>query len=141
VIHARMKGIPGEVTLYEIKGIGGSYHLHLKERQEALAALPRRQPVLLDRIREKIVVSTLDQAFLTHLSETSAQVLYLGELAEWEDVRLHLTGDDGQVLPGRIYAKATTLEPGPEGLSLAHLRFTSVSPEARRAIRQALGRE
>lgn len=140
VIHAHMKGIPGEVTLYEIKGIGPPYNLELEERQDALLSLPRRQGVSLERIQEKIVVSTLDQAYITHLSETRAQAHFLGELAEWEDVRLHFLDEEGRVIPeARIYGKVTGLEAGSEGWQVAILRFTSVSPEARQTIRGLLG--
>jgi hypothetical protein len=65
--------------------------------------------------------------------------LFKGELAEWEDVRLHLLDPAGQQLPGRIYGKVTALEPGPDDLRQATLRFTSVSPDARHHIRQATG--
>jgi class 3 adenylate cyclase len=139
VLTARMKGIPGTVTLYEVLGLGPPYNLKLKRRQEALVPLPQRVPVHLDRIRDKVVVSTLSTAWLTHLSETGAVALFKGELAEWEDVRLHLLDADGQVVPGRIYGKITALEPGADGLQQATVRFTSVGPEILPKIRQLLG--
>ncbi len=139
VLKARMKGIPGTVTLYEVLGLGPPYNLKLVKRQEALTPLPERLPVHLDRIRDKVVVATLASAWLTHLSETSAVALFSGELAEWEDVRLHLLDAGGRVLPGRIYGKVTALEPAPEGLSQATVRFTSVGPEACQKIREIMG--
>jgi class 3 adenylate cyclase/HAMP domain-containing protein len=139
VLHVRMKGIPGQVTLYEVRGLGPPYNLRLKERQEALVPLPERLEVRLDRIRDKVVVATLAAATLTHLSEIGAVALFSGELAEWEDVRLHLLDPAGEQLPGRIYGKVTALEPGPDGLQQATVRFTSVSPDARQNIRQATG--
>lgn len=139
VLHVRMKGIPGQVSLYEVRGLGPPYNLRLKERQESLVPLPARLAVRLDRIRDKVVVATLSDASLTHLSETGAIALFSGELAEWEDVRLHLLDAAGEELPGRIYGKVTALEPGPDGLHKAAVRFTSVSPDARRQIHQAQG--
>uniref|UniRef100_A0A7C3UXS6 HAMP domain-containing protein n=1 Tax=Desulfobacca acetoxidans TaxID=60893 RepID=A0A7C3UXS6_9BACT len=141
VVQARMKGIPGTVTLYEVRGLGPPYNLKLKERQEALMLLPERLPVHLDRIRDKVVVATLAEAWLTHLSETGAVALFKGELAEWEDVRLYLLDDNGGQIPSRIYGKITALGPGPDGLPQATVRFTSVGPEARRKISRLTGQE
>ncbi|MEJ2069304.1 MAG: adenylate/guanylate cyclase domain-containing protein [Syntrophobacterales bacterium] len=140
VLHVSMKGIPGQVTLYEVRGLGPPYNLRLKERQEALLPLPERLAVSMERIRDKVVVATMASATLTHLSETGAVALFKGELAEWEDVRLHLLDPAGQQLPGRIYGKVTALEPGPDDLQQATLRFTSVAPDAHLHIRQATGR-
>jgi hypothetical protein len=139
VIQARMKGIPGTVTLYEVRGLGPPFNLKLKERQEALVPLPERLAVHLDRIRDKVVIATLANAWLTHLSETGAMTLFEGELAEWEDVRLHLLDTDGQQMPGRIYGKVTALGPGADGLHQATVRFTSVGPEIHEKIQQIMG--
>ena len=139
VVQVRMKGIPGEVTLYEVLGLGPPYNLHLKKRQETLTPLPRQLPVHLDRIRDKVVVATLADAWLTHLSETGAMALFKGELAEWEDVRLHLLDAAGEIIPGRIYGKITALAPGGYGLRQATMRFTSVGPKAHEQIHELLG--
>jgi class 3 adenylate cyclase len=139
VLQARMKGIPGQVTLYEVRGLGPPYNLRLPERQEALVPLPERLAVHLDRIRDKVVVATLTDARVTHLSETGALVLFAGELAEWEDLRLNLVDSEGEMTPGRIYGKVTALAPGADDLQQATVRFTSVSPDARQHIRQATG--
>uniref|UniRef100_A0A7V4G6E8 HAMP domain-containing protein n=1 Tax=Desulfobacca acetoxidans TaxID=60893 RepID=A0A7V4G6E8_9BACT len=139
VIRARMKGIPGEVTLYEILGIGAPYNLELEARRDELVPLIREQAVSLERIQEKIVVGTLPEAFLSHVSETRAQVRIRGELAEWEDVRLHWLDERGEIIAtARIYGKVTALTPHPDGTTEAALRFTSVSPEARRTIHRLL---
>ena len=139
VVQVRMKGIPGEVTLYEVLGLGPPYNLHLKKRQETLTPLPRQLPVHLDRIRDKVVVATLVDAWLTHLSETGAMALFKGDLAEWEDVRLHLLDAAGEIIPGRIYGKITALAPGGNGLQQATVRFTSVGPKAHEQIHELLG--
>jgi hypothetical protein len=139
ILQVRMKGIPGTVTLYEVRGLGPPFNLKLKERQEALVPLPERLAAHLDRIRDKVVIATLAHAWLTHLSETGALTLFEGDLAEWEDVRLHLLDADGQHLPGRIYAKVTALEPGADGLHQATVRFTSVGPEIHARIHELIG--
>jgi class 3 adenylate cyclase/HAMP domain-containing protein len=139
VLQARMKGIPGTVTLYDVRGIGAPYNLKLTERREALVPLPAPMPVYLDRIRDKVVIATLAHAWLTHLSETGALTLFEGELAEWGDVRLHLLDAGGQQLPGRIYGKVTALDPGTDGLRQATVRFTSVGPEIHKKIQELIG--
>jgi class 3 adenylate cyclase/HAMP domain-containing protein len=139
VLHVRMKGIPGTVTLYDVRGLGPPFNLKLKERLEKLVPLPERMAVHLDRIRDKVVIDTLANAWLTHLSETGALTLFEGELAEWEDVRLHLLDSDGQELPGRIYGKITALGPGTDGLHQATVRFTSVGPEIHDKINELIG--
>lgn len=139
VLKVRMKGIPGQVTLYEVRALGAPYKLRLKDRQDALVELPQRPAVHLDRIRNKVVVAALAEATLTRLSETGAVALFRGELAEWEDVRLHLLDRAGNELPGRIYGKVTALEEGTDHLHQATVRFTSVSPDARQIIRQMTG--
>jgi class 3 adenylate cyclase len=139
VLHVSMKGIPGRVTLYEVRGLGPPYNMRLKERQDALVPLPEPRAVHMERIRDKVVVATLSSASLTHLSETGAVALFSGELAEWEDVRLHLLDPAGEDIPGRIYGKVTSLKPTADGLHQATIRFTSVSPDARQNIQQATG--
>ena len=139
ILNVRMKGIPGTVSLYDVHGIGAPFNLKLKERREALVALPEQMPVHLDRIRDKVVIATLAKAWLTHLSETGALTLFEGELAEWEDVRLHLLDADGQQLPGRIYGKVTALGPSTDGLHQATVRFTSVGPEIHQKIHELIG--
>ncbi|MFZ0052680.1 MAG: PilZ domain-containing protein, partial [Desulfobaccales bacterium] len=74
------------------------------------------------------------------LSETGAQVISAGDLVEWEDVRLHLFEPDGTPIPGKIYGKVTQVQPGANGSLTATIRFTSVSPETYRIIRQAVNK-
>lgn len=140
VLEASMKGLPGRVTLYEVLGLKEPYNLRLKVRRQSLIPLPQPLPVRLMRLRDKVVVETFTEARLTHLSETAAVVAVKGELVEWEDVRLEFF-DSGEALPvsGRLYAKVVAVR-AREGGSRAEVRFTSVSPQVREAVR-ALWRE
>ena len=54
VLSAEMKGIPGQVTLYEVRSIGGPYNIQLKARQETLVELAAPFNINLHRIREKV---------------------------------------------------------------------------------------
>lgn len=138
VLEVAMKGILGRVTLYEVRGLGAPYSLRLKIPQEARVALPRPLAVRLDRLQDKVVVATFDQARLSHLSESGARLMITGELAEWEDVRLHLPDPEVKTTFHLLYAKVTAFKSGPEEGSQAELRFTSVPPLARQAIQQLL---
>jgi class 3 adenylate cyclase len=136
-MEVKLKGVPGQTTLYEVTGIGEPYNIHLPERYETLTPLAEKIPVHLQRIMEKIVISeTL--AWITQLSETTALISFEGELGEWEDVRLLLLDAQGREIPERLYGKVTAVKPG-EGRGEAQIRFTSVSPEIYPIFRRALG--
>jgi class 3 adenylate cyclase/HAMP domain-containing protein len=138
-IPAEMKGVPEPAILYEVRAIHGPYNLRLEERREELVPLAPSLPVHLYRIRNKMISSASGAAQITQLSETSAVLLFAGELAAWEDIRLHLLDAQDQELPGKIYGKVTAVAPGAGGLQEAHIHFTSVSPESRAVIKEALG--
>ncbi len=138
VLSAEMKGVPGPVQLYDIRGITGPYNIELKERSEALAPLTRPLPVQLQRIQEKIVIGTVN-GLITNLCETRATVLVDGELGEWEDVRLMLLDEAAAKTPGKIYGKVTAVQPAPDQRREASIHFTSVSPEMYRVLREAVG--
>ncbi len=140
ILSVQMKGVPGLATLYDIRGIKGSYNLHLQERIGTQATLEKHLPLHLYRISEKIVVGVLEHAWITQLSETGAIIAYEGELLQWEDVRLQPLDGQGAEMPGKIYGKVIAVKTG-DGLGLqADIRFTSVSPEIQMLIQQILGK-
>jgi class 3 adenylate cyclase/HAMP domain-containing protein len=139
-MEVEMKGIPGKTTLYEVQGIGEPYNIQLKQKYETLTPLREKLNLHLLRISEKIVIGTIDRAWFTHLSETTATLIFAGELGEWEDVRLRLLDQDENEVPGKIYGKVTSVKPGEGNLNEAQIRFTSISPEIYLIIRQAIGR-
>lgn len=141
IIQAQMKGIPGTVTIYEVHGISGPYNIHLKDRLETPVLLPARLPVKVLRISEKIITGATGSAWITHLCETSALVVFDGELGEWEDVRLHFLDAQGVEMPGKIYGKVTAVRPTGDNQQEATIRFTSVSPQTYPIISQALGKD
>jgi class 3 adenylate cyclase/HAMP domain-containing protein len=139
VIEAQGKGVPGTITMYEVKGMGEPYNLRLKEKSETQVALPERVPVQILRISEKIVTGTAGAAWIQNLCETSAVVVFAGKLSQWEDVRLHLLDKESAPLPGKIYGKVTETKVLDNNLHEAHIHFTSVSLEIQRIIQQLLG--
>ena len=125
VVQVEVKGLPGLLTLYEVRGMGGDYNLHLKGKMEILVALPERLPICLYRIEDKIVTGTSGNAWITELSETAARVVYEGELKEWEDVNVRLLSNAREELPGRLYGKVIQVMTGAP-LNEATVRFTSL---------------
>ena len=138
-LQVQMKGVPQPTTLYDVRGIKGPYEVHLKDRDENLVPLPRKMMVHLYRIREKIVRGAIDEAWITHLGDTAAQVTFQGELQEWEDLRLNLLDEKGAEIHGMIYGKVTLVKGAEGSLQQATIRFTSVSPEIYQIIRRAVG--
>jgi class 3 adenylate cyclase/HAMP domain-containing protein len=141
VIEAQAKGVPGTITMYEVKGMGEPYNLHLKEKSETLVALPEKLPVQILRISGKIVTGTSGAAWILKLCETSAVVAFEGELSQWEDVRLHFLNAQMTPMPGKVYAKITETKVVGDNLHEGHLRFTSVSPEIKEVIQRLTGAE
>jgi sigma-B regulation protein RsbU (phosphoserine phosphatase) len=139
VVRAEMKGVPEPATLYEVRAILGPYNLRLKERQETLMPLAQSLPVHIYRIKDKIITGATGAAEITQLCDTAAVIRFAGELAAWEDVRLHLVDEQQNEKPGKIYGKVTAVEPGEGNFRTARIHFTSVPPESRTVIREALG--
>jgi hypothetical protein len=137
-IRAEMKGIPEPATLYEVRAIHGPYNLRLKQRREALSPLAQSSPVHIYRLKNKIITGGGIAARISQLSETAAVIRDPGDLAAWEDVRLHFLDADGQEHGGKIYGKVTAIQAAPGGGQEAHIRFTSVSPESHGLIHQRL---
>jgi class 3 adenylate cyclase/HAMP domain-containing protein len=138
-LEVQMKGVPRPATLYDVRAIHGDFEVRLKDRREALVVLGQRLPVRLYRISEKIVRGVIESAWITQLCDTAAQVVFEGELKEWEDIRLHLLNEAGAEIPGKIYGKVTGLKAAEGGGHQSIIRFTSVSPEIFKIIRQAVG--
>ena len=136
VIEAQAKGVPGTITIYEVKGMGEPYNLRLKEKSETLVALPEKFPVQILRISEKIVTGTAGAAWILKLCETSAVVAFEGELAQWEDVLLHLLDQQMVPLPGKIYGKVMETKVIGDNHHEGHIHFTSVSPETKEVIQR-----
>ena len=139
-VQVQMKGIPQPATLYDVRGIGDPYDVHLKERADSLVPLAQKLLVHLYRLSNKIVAGATGAAWITQLCDIAAVIAFAGELGEWEDVRLHLLDDQGEELPGKIYGKVTSIKPAADDLHEAHITFTSVSPETYQHLRQAAGR-
>ena len=137
VLQAKMKGIPGQSTMYELRSIGGSYNISLKAESHDLRILARPLEVRLDLVTDKIVIGTIEGVQIIELGEGAARVVVPGDVQQWQDVWLHLLAEDGAEIKGRIYGKVTAAEPREDGRLQIYIRFTSVSPEIHQVLRRA----
>lgn len=138
VLEVQMKGFPGLATLFEVTAIGPPFDLRLEQKQESLVDLAPPLPVRLYRLRDKVVIDTLEEAYIVQLCQTSARVEFSGDLYEWEDVRLKFVDEQGEERPGKIYGKVLSVQPAADAPGQAQIRFTSVSPEVAGVIQQAM---
>ena len=135
VLTAEMKGVPGQATLYDVRGIGAPYHIRLPDKSEKLAKLPERIEVRIHRLKDKIVTDATGRAWVTHLCDTAAQVTSEGPLEAWEDLRLILLDGNREPIPGHIYGKVTRVTPREDGRFEVLINFTSVPAEIYRTFR------
>jgi len=134
-MQVQMKGVPLPATLYDIRGISGPYDFHLKERRDSLIALGAPINVQVFLIKDKIIRDAAGRAWITHLCDSAARITLEGELKRWDDVRIHLL-EAGRGVKGKMYGKVIAVRPGGDNLQEADIRFTSVSQEVFRIIRQ-----
>jgi sigma-B regulation protein RsbU (phosphoserine phosphatase) len=138
-LQVEMKGVPGAVTVYDVRGIGDPHNIRLKERKETLVPLPERIAVCLHRIHNKVIMKMTGAAWIIQFSETSAVIRTEGELSQWENVRLHLFDPNGDEMQGKIYGKVISVKPLTDNLREAVVRFTSVSPGMFQIIQKTAG--
>jgi class 3 adenylate cyclase/HAMP domain-containing protein len=135
ILTVEMKGVPGQATLYDVRGIGAPYHIRLPDKSERLKKLPNRIEVQIHRLQDKIVTGATGRAWVTHLCDTAAQVTSEGPLETWEDLRLIFLDDNREPLPGHIYGKVTRVTPREDGRFEVLINFTSVPAEIYRTFR------
>jgi len=138
VLHVEMKGVPGKVTLYDVIGIGHPFNVRLPDRDDTPLPLRDTLQVHIDRLEQKVVSDSRLEATLTHASLTSAILVVGGEITQWENLRLRVTGRDHGGAQGEIYAKVVAMEDKGD-VHEAVVRFTSMSPDVYRLIRLAVG--
>ncbi|MCL4540568.1 MAG: HAMP domain-containing protein, partial [Bacteroidetes bacterium] len=138
ILDVEMKGVPGKVKLYDIKGIVGQYESHLLDRDESLSQIGDGIAVQVFRLDQKIMSGKGEGGRITYASLTSARVVFENGISPWEDVRMVIEQDPASQECAEIYGKVisvNSLEGGMEGL----VRFTSVSAPAYKLIRKLLG--
>jgi class 3 adenylate cyclase len=130
-LQAQFKGIDHPVTLYDICGISGKYHLALPDKPaESLVPLLSPLPIACFPVDGKIVAETAISGTLTHLGGAAAEAALAGQVAAYTNVKLLLTPPDGPPIAD-VYAKVLVLTPGDAGTSHARLEFTSLPESAK----------
>ncbi len=139
VIHVEMKGLPGKVPLYDVRGIRGHHEAHLSDRDDTPVSLKKSINVRVFRLSQKTVSDTWIVASIEELSLTSAVVLFSEEIHEWEDLRIVLLDDQHEPLEAAAFGKILSVAEQ-DGEYRATVRFTSVPPEAYKIFRKAVSR-
>jgi class 3 adenylate cyclase len=137
-VDVEMKGVPGPVKLYDVRGILGAHEAKLPDRDETLVRLTEGVALLVFGIDQKILTGGGKTAVMTHASLMSAKVLFDDPVTKWEDVRMLCKIGPADESKAEIYGKiisVTPLDRGSEGL----VRFTSVSAPAYEMLRELLG--
>ena len=137
VLEVEMKGVPGKVRLYDVKGIEGEFSVTLLDRDEKPAPLARPITAEVYRLSQKIVTGSGIPASFTGISLTSANLVVDGDIEKWEDLRIQIIEDSGLHQNGQVFAKVVSVAPY-DGRVRALIRFTSISPEAYKLFREVI---
>ncbi|MBW1789202.1 MAG: HAMP domain-containing protein [Deltaproteobacteria bacterium] len=137
ILEVEMKGIPGKIRLYDVRGIEGDYSVKLDDRDEAPTPLVRPIEVEAYRLSQKVVTGSGIRASFTDISLTSAILVLDGGIEQWEDLRIHILDDPEIHQNGQVFAKVVSIAQA-DGRLRAMLRFTSVSPDAYKLFRKAM---
>ena len=130
------KGVSEPLTVYDIRGIDGSYNLHLPAVDEPLATLDAAISLRYSVLEEKFVGRTVFQGQLVKLSAKGGQIDASWPAPPLSNLKIWLVSDNGDDVPGELYAKVIDTPHGAdEGFEV---RFTSVSPAASAYLQQVL---
>ena len=137
VLEVEMKGVPGKVSLYDVRGIKGPHEAYLQDTDETLVPLRDAVEVNIFGMNEKILAHAGRKAVITHLSLTSGRILFEHAVTQWEDIRIVPREGSDAHYQGDIYAKVVSVRPQGDRTE-ARVRFTSVSSDAYRMVREAI---
>ncbi len=139
-VDVEMKGVPGTVKLFDVRGISGDFEAKLPDRDETLVRLTEGVPLLVYGMDQKIISGSGKTAVMTHASLMSAKVVFNDAITKWEDVRMACNvGSSAETNP-EIYGKiisVSVLDARNEAL----VRFTSVSAPAYEMLRELISNE
>jgi class 3 adenylate cyclase len=134
IVHVEMKGLHGTVTLYDVRGISGTYSVKLPETLEAPSPIVKKIPVRIGNLHGKIVTHKSGNAWITHLSEQSAVIVLPERLDLREEIKIELLDEETGETVGEVFAKVISTD-AKEDHTETVIRFTFVSPEIRRFLR------
>src|SRR5262245_39331911 len=120
------KGVVAPITLYAISGMRGVHALNLPTQTETLVSLPQALDVRYTVLEGKFAGSTMYGGRLVKLATRTAELHVDQPVAAFSNLKLHLLGPTGEVLPGELFAKV--VETWPEDAA----RAVSVSRRSQR---------
>lgn len=136
-LDVEMKGVPGKVKLYDVRGILGAHEARLPDRDETMVQLNESVALMVYGMDQKILRDTGKTGIMTHASLMSAKVIFDDEITKWEDVRMLCMVGASTESDAEIYGKVISVTPVDSG-SEALVRFTSVSAPAYKMLRELL---
>jgi PAS domain S-box-containing protein len=126
-MEIKAKGVKHPITLSEILGINGPHKLFLPQTAEALVPLAEAIPFRYAIVEETHLSEGMFKGRLMKLSAKAAEARLENPLPKLSNLEIHLTGTEGQEIPGVLYGKII------EAIGGSHtdfyIRFTSISPE------------
>lgn len=131
------KGTANPITIYDVKGIEGEYNLLLPEKKEALVLLHQTIHLKYTVLEGKHISGTFFEGSLVKLSVSGGELYSEHPLALLSNIKMNITGINGEVVPGDIYAKV--IENSTDNDNSFYLRFTSIPPKAAAFFRNLLG--
>ncbi|MBC8003637.1 MAG: response regulator [Opitutaceae bacterium] len=130
------KGASRSLQLHEVGGIGEPFNLSLPPRSDVLCPLPQPPPISFTVLEEKFLGRTVHVGRLMAVSGSEAGIESELSLAPLSNLKIELTALAGANPGGEIYAKVIGLTA--PGSKQTRIRFTSVSPELKTWMQQAV---
>jgi hypothetical protein len=137
VLEVEMKGIPGKVALYDVRGIKGEYNVTLADTADTLIVLKQAVTAQVYLLDQKVVSSAGVAARITEVSLTTAVLVLPEPVARWTDVRIIVGDDRTEQVRGEAYGKVISMTKAEDRYQMV-VRFTSASPEAQKIFREAV---
>ena len=126
-MEVEAKGIAEPITLYELRGIGGTYSLFLPEREEELVSLQQQIPLQYTVLEGEHAGRTVYKGHFITLSAKGGEVRSDYAVAPWSNLRIRLLDSNGDTIPGELYVKV--LRHLPESRPGFYAHFTSIPPD------------
>jgi class 3 adenylate cyclase/CHASE2 domain-containing sensor protein len=133
-MEVRFKGIDQPVTLYDVKGIKGTYEVSLPEKPlEEFLSLEQALPITCFAVEGKAVSERAIPGRITGLSPSGAEALLDIEVGLYSNLKILLVSTEVPSL-SEIYAKVTSVDQTTTTSPpvRACLRFTSLPEDAKR---------
>lgn len=131
------KGVANPITIYDVKGIGGEYNLLLTDREDALVPLHQTIHLKYTVLEGKHISGTFFEGNLVKLSVNGGMLYTKHPLALLSNIKMNITGINGEAVPGDIYAKV--IGNSTDSDNSFSLRFTSIPTKVTALFQGLLG--